>query len=117
MTCFQALLISRLPNLAHLMIDYQDLGNFEAVSSIFRQALCFDPATMGLPQYHYLERVDLYSGDIDKDSGGVGDCTYRRETAQLLPFLYLPSLRELNTEMFMDDGPIRWPSTPPCAIA
>lgn len=109
---FQALLISQFPNITHLTIGYDRWSYFRYVSKMFERVLCSEKATNGLSRFHHLKRVDICvdmtSRDLERFSGFNHDLTY------LLPFFYLPSVRDLRIAFPNYTKDFQWPTTQPC---
>ena len=110
---YQAMLISRLPNLAQLTVGYDRVLNFRFVSKLFQRVLCSEKVIGGLSKFLHLKRVDLCVdmtvGDYLDQARGV-----RHQLSQLLPFFYLPSIQDLRIVMPHDTNGFSWPVTQPC---
>lgn len=115
---YQALFLSRLPNIKYLHIGFDPDIAFRYVSATLHQALCSNTESLEYSSFRSLLRVDLYAGMFCRDLGLI----YYQCNAfdicinDFLPFFYLPRLQEFRVAMPDGEG-FLWPTTPPCASA
>ncbi|KAK2761654.1 hypothetical protein FQN54_001482 [Arachnomyces sp. PD_36] len=109
MDAFVALLISQLPNLRSLYLDKNFTRRSCFVGMMFRSALCERPKDCHLPYFEHLLEVSpvYYNLGID-----IRRYTKARNTADILPFFYLPSVKRI-TALIDNPTTFEWPATPP----
>jgi hypothetical protein len=106
MTAFIAVLLSQPLRLTHLFIDSDFFKESQFTGWVFRSML-FEPQDCGLRlDFAHLETVSLgrhFDGPVVKTV---------RNTADVLPFLYLPSVKQLSASI---ENPFTfsWPATHP----
>lgn len=115
---YQALFLSRLPNITYLHVGLDPCVGFRYISATLHQALCTYTEPPQYSSFRSLSRVDLFAGMFYRDLGLI----YYQCNAfdicinKFLPFFYLPRLQEYRVAM-PDGAGFSWPSTPPCASA
>lgn len=115
---YQALFLSRLPDITYLHIGFDSNMGFRYISATLHQALCYNTKSPGCSSFSSLLRVDLYAGMFFRDLAIV---YYQTEAFSIcinefLPFFYLPKLQEFRVAM-PDGLEFSWPTIPPCASA
>jgi len=110
---YQALLVSRLPNLKFLQIGMDATFGLEYISAILHYTLFSANPQPGFSMYRQLQKVELCSGFYRRDLSGYD--MFRHAASDVLPFFYLPSLQEFTAVIPLDDFPFSWPSVPPRA--
>ena len=108
---YQALLISRLPNITFLEIPYDPFGSPKDTTVTLRKALCTSSST-GLSRFRHLQRVNLY---VDDDCWDITDTLWTFQIEDVLPFFYLPSLEDFRLMIPTNEHPLNWPAAPPQA--
>lgn len=120
---YQALFISRLPNITYLQIGFDSQKGYQYISGTLHHAVCSSDESSVPSSFRWLQRVDLYANMFYRN---LTDLFAQTETfdnfvSDVLPFFYLPSLREFRVampnEMPNDDVNVSWPTAPPCAVA
>lgn len=109
---YVALLLSRLPNLAYLRLDPRYTRQSNHIGNVLRSILCCEP---GQKPHHFQQLRDVTfvcdTGDHE-DLWDVGDwwrSRYCRNTGDVLPLFYLPSIERLAVTL---DNPVsfKWPA-------
>ena len=109
---FQALLISQFPNVTQLTIGIDGYSHFQYVSKMFERVLCSKKTLNGLSRFHHLKRVDICVDMATRTLETLNVFNYN--LTHLLPFFYLPSVRNLRIVMPNYTKDFQWPTTQPC---
>lgn len=79
---------------------------------MFERVLCSEKAINGLSRFHHLKSVDIC---VDMATRNLEDLNvFNYDLTYLLPFFYLPSIRDLRIVMPNYTQDFRWPTTQPC---
>jgi hypothetical protein len=115
---YQALALSQLPNINYLHIGLDQSEGFRYISATLRCALCSNTESPKCSSFRSLFRVDLYADMFDRDLAELYLQCEGLDIAitEVLPFFYLPSLREFRVAM-PETLNFSWPTIPPCASA
>jgi hypothetical protein len=106
MDAFVALLLSQLHNLRNLVLGTNTAKQSQLIGLLLNSALC-EKGDYGLPTFQYLREVIYELNDYR------GRKLCGRNTADVLPFFYLPKVQSLSVAL---DNPVTfsWPmNTPP----
>ncbi|KAE8140845.1 hypothetical protein BDV38DRAFT_289911 [Aspergillus pseudotamarii] len=105
MDAFTALLLSRLPNLRYLYLGTNFARESRILGMMLRSALCEEPQDSDLPSFTHLRDV---SAVYPCPGRFIRKYTDERNTADALPFFYLPSAEQIR---ILVDNPttFMWP--------
>ncbi|KAB8211921.1 hypothetical protein BDV34DRAFT_233909 [Aspergillus parasiticus] len=109
MDAYSALLLSRLPNLRCLYLGMNFARESGILGMMLRSALCKEPQNSNLPSFTHLQDV---SAVYPRPGRFIRQFTDVRNTADALPFFYLPSVEHIKT---LVDNPttFMWPGEYP----
>lgn len=110
MDALLALLVSRLPNLSSLILEAGAVEETHMLGMMLTAAVCKGNSHPRLPKFERLSNVTIFPplpGQIAFN--GPREWFRQRNTADILPFLYLPALSSLRAQI---DNPhcLEWPS-------
>ncbi|KAL4994208.1 hypothetical protein BDV10DRAFT_189212 [Aspergillus recurvatus] len=95
-----ALLLSQLPNLKRLYLGPNFVQDTRLIGMVLRSAIC-EPGEYTLPDFRHLQDISFQPRLNDSDEPS----RYIKNTKDVLPFLYLPSLRRLSAGI---ENPVAW---------
>ncbi|RHZ62282.1 uncharacterized protein CDV56_103761 [Aspergillus thermomutatus] len=109
MDAFITLLLSQLPNLRCLYLGKNFARESRFMGMMLRSALCDESQDSHLPSFTHLQDVSAVYPDFDRY---IPDYTDVRNTADILPLFYLPSVERIRT---LVDNPttFMWPGKYP----
>jgi hypothetical protein len=96
MDAFAALLISQLPNLKCLHLGKNFTRESRLIGMMLRSALCEDSRNSHISSFAYLRDVSAQCPDLDFYIRRYTDI---RNTADVLPLFYLPSIEQLRVSI------------------
>ncbi|GFF92050.1 hypothetical protein IFM61392_08016 [Aspergillus lentulus] len=110
MDAFVTLLLSQLPSLRRLYLDKNFARESCLMGMFLRSALCEESQNSHLPSFTHLQDVSVVYPDLGIN---IRRFTNVRNTADVLPLFYLPSIKQITTLVDNPTATFMWPGKYP----
>lgn len=110
MDAFVTLLVSQLPNLRCLYLDKNFARESRLMGMMLRSALCEESQDSHLPSFTHLQDVSVVYPGLGLE---IRKYTDFRNTADVLPLFYIPSVEHIETFIDNPAATFKWPGSDP----
>ncbi|GAQ04048.1 hypothetical protein ALT_1369 [Aspergillus lentulus] len=110
MDAFVTLLLSQLPSLKRLYLGKNFTRESRLMGMFLRSALCEESQNSHLPSFTHLQDVSVVYPDLGIN---IRRFTNVRNTADVLPLFYLPSVKQITTLVDNPTATFMWPGKYP----